>query len=75
MLMRISVEIDENILKDVIEFTGESAKGPALTKAVEEFVKRRKAAVFGRMIREGYFDYPEPAPEQEAILNPDPPGV
>ncbi len=33
-------------------------KSPAISKAVEEFVKRKKAREFGRMLREGAFDYP-----------------
>jgi hypothetical protein len=68
--MRISIEIDAGILSEVQELTGENAKGPALTKAVEEFVKRRKAATFGKMIREGYFDYPDVSATDERILNP-----
>ena len=57
--MRISVEIDEPTLREVMKLTGESGKSPALSKAIEEFVRRRKAAQFGRLIREGAFDYPD----------------
>jgi len=55
--MRISVEVDEPTLKQVIAYTGEKGKGPALSMAVKEFVRRRKAQEFGRLIREGAFDY------------------
>jgi hypothetical protein len=70
--MRISVEVEDEILKEVMALTGESGKGPALSRAIEEFVKRRKAAEFGRLIRENFFDYPEISPEMDARVNPIP---
>lgn len=69
--MRISVEIDEATLADVVALTGERSKGPALAKAVTEFVRRAKAREFGRLIREGAFDYGEP--ESGDPANPAPP--
>ena len=51
--------------------TGEKNKSPALAKAVTEFVKRRKAREFGRLIREGAFDYPDGESADHA--NPVPP--
>jgi len=71
--MRISVDIEKNLLKEVMALTGESGKSPALAKAVEEFVRRRKAAHFGRLIRESAFDYPEYGKKEENVLNPIPP--
>lgn len=56
--VRITVDIDENVLNDAVRLTGESRKSPAIARAVEEFVKRRKAREFGRMLREGVFSYP-----------------
>ncbi len=70
--MRVSVDIDEDVLEDVMKLTGEQGKSPALAKAVTEFVRRRKAAHFGRMIREGAFDYPDTGAD-EPIVNPIPP--
>ncbi|MCP5518483.1 MAG: type II toxin-antitoxin system VapB family antitoxin [Verrucomicrobiales bacterium] len=64
--MRITVEIDDEIVDDLVKITGESKKSPAVAKAVEEFVKRRKAREFGRMLREGFFDYPLTNEEIEA---------
>jgi len=58
--MRISVDVDEGTLRDVIELTGEKRKSPALAKAITEYVHRAKAREFGRLIREGAFDYPDP---------------
>ena len=43
----------------------------AVARAVTEFVRRKKAREFGRMIREGVFDYPDPAGHDSA--NPIPP--
>ena len=69
--MRISVEIDEALLDEVMELTGEKNKSPALAKAVEQFVLRAKAREFGRLIREGAFDYPETQVAEDP--NPIPP--
>jgi Arc/MetJ family transcription regulator len=55
--MRITVDIDEGTMDELMIITGEKMKSPAVSKAVEEFVKRKKAKEFGRMLREGTFDY------------------
>ena len=70
--MRISVEIDDALMTEVIALTGEKNKSPAVAKAVRQFVLRANAREFGRLIREGAYDYPEPmVAEDEA--NPVPP--
>ena len=69
--MRISVEIDEELVQAAMELTGEKHRSPALAKAVEGFVHRKQAREFGRLIREGRFDYP--APEDPDPANPIPP--
>jgi Arc/MetJ family transcription regulator len=56
--MRITVDIDEATLAELARITGESKKSPAVAKAVTEFVNRKKARDFGRLLREGAFDYP-----------------
>ena len=56
--MRITVDIEKDILEDLIRITGDSKKSPAVVKAVADFVRRQKAREFGRMLREGSFDYP-----------------
>jgi len=56
--MRITVDIDEGILSDLVVMMGETKKSPAVAKAVTEFYKRAKAREFGKKLREGYFDYP-----------------
>ena len=57
-LMRITVDIEEAILKDLARITGEKKKSPAVARAVSDFVMRKKAREFGRLLREGAFDYP-----------------
>jgi Arc/MetJ family transcription regulator len=57
--MRITVDIDEATLQDLARITGEHKKSPAVALAVAEFVNRKKAREFGRLLREGAFDYPE----------------
>jgi hypothetical protein len=56
--MRITVDIDEGILNDLVGMMGETKKSPAVAKAVTEFYKRTKAREFGKKLREGFFDYP-----------------
>ena len=64
--MRITVDIDEATLRDLAQITGERKKSPAVAEAVTEFVNRRKAREFGRLLREGAFDYPATNDEIEA---------
>lgn len=56
-IMRITVDIEEGMLKELVDITGEKKMSPAVSKAVTEFVKRKKAREFGRMLREGAIDY------------------
>jgi len=55
--MRISVEIDDGILDELVRITGERKKSPAVAKAVQEFLYRRKAREFGDMLFNGEFHY------------------
>lgn len=56
--MRMSVEIDEKTLAELAEVTGIKKNSPAVAFAVRDFINRKKAKDFGRMLREGKFDYP-----------------
>lgn len=69
--MRITVDIESEVLEDAMALTGEKNKSPAVAKAVTEFVRRQKAREFGRMIRENVFDYPDDASAD--ATNPIPP--
>jgi Arc/MetJ family transcription regulator len=70
--MRITVDIDADSLGAVMKLTGETAKGPAVTKAVHEYIRRRKLSEFGKLIRESAFDYPDER-KNDPITNPIPP--
>jgi Arc/MetJ family transcription regulator len=56
--MRITVDVDSATLNELSKITGEKKKSPAVALAVREFIKREKARKFGRLLREGGFDYP-----------------
>lgn len=71
-IMRISVDISDDILNEVMQMTGEKSKSASLSKAINEFVRRRRAIDFGRVLREGGFDY-EINDEMRALMDPIPP--
>jgi putative antitoxin of VapBC-like toxin-antitoxin system len=56
-VMRITVEISEDDLKELMNLTGERKKSAAVSKGVVEFIKRQRAREFGRLLREGAFDF------------------
>lgn len=57
--MRMTIEIDEDTLKQAMRLTGETKKGPAITKAAKEFIRREMVKEFAGMVMEGKFDdYP-----------------
>lgn len=69
------MEIEDSILSDLMKITGDKNKSRSVARAVTEFVRRKKAREFGRLIREGTFDYPAPAPDPAVHdpANPAPP--
>ena len=56
--MRVSVEIDESTGNELRRLTGERKMSPAISRAVTEFVRRERVREFGRLLREGAFNYP-----------------
>ena len=62
----MTVEIDEKTLDELLKVTGHSKNSPAVAFAVRDFLNRKKAKDFGRMLREGKFDYPAMNEETEA---------
>jgi Arc/MetJ family transcription regulator len=65
--MRITIDIDEQSLAEVMKFTGESKKGPAVVKAATDFLRRKKVSDYARRVMEGEFpDYPLTNDEIEA---------
>jgi len=65
--MRITVDIDEAVLDELVRLMGEKKKSPAVSKAVVEYVKRSKARELGRLLREGAFDHPLTNEETEQL--------
>lgn len=68
--MRITVDIDESVLDDLVALTGETKRSPAVARAVGDYVRRLKLKEFGRLIRQGAFD--DAFPEG---YDPDKPGL
>jgi metal-responsive CopG/Arc/MetJ family transcriptional regulator len=65
--MRITVDIKDDVLDQLSKITGEDKKSPAVAFAVSEYVKREKAKEFGKLLREGAFDYPTTNDEIEKL--------
>lgn len=63
--MRLTVDLDEKTLGDLLKVTGIKKNSPAVAFAVRDFLNRKKARDFGRMLREGEFDYPATNEEVE----------
>lgn len=57
--MRISADIDESTLDDLLKITGDKSKSAAIARAVKDFVNRQKSKEFGRLILADAFDYPD----------------
>jgi hypothetical protein len=56
--MKVTAGLDDRTLDALLAATDERKKGTAVAKAVDEFLKRKKAREFGRLPMEGAFDYP-----------------
>ena len=54
--MRITVDIEDNDLSELLKLTGEKKKSSAVNKVVVDYLKRKKAKQFGLLLREGHFD-------------------
>jgi len=64
--MRMTVELDDKTLDELLKVTGHKKNSPAVAFAVHDFLNRRKARDFGKMLREGAFDYPATNEQIEA---------
>jgi hypothetical protein len=62
----MTVDLDEKTLDELLKVTGHKKNSPAVAFAVRDFLNRKKAKDFGRMLREGKFDYPATNDEAEA---------
>jgi Arc/MetJ family transcription regulator len=61
----MTVDLDEKTLDELLKVTGLTKNSPAVAFAVRDFLNRKKARDFGRMLREGVFDYPATNEEVE----------
>ena len=55
--MRITVEIEEDRIRQVMAATGESKKSPAIAKAVEEYLSMKGRQRFAGLILEKRIPY------------------
>ena len=65
--MRITVDIEDTELNELLKLTGEKKKSSAVNKVVTDYLNRKKAKEFGRLLREGSFDYPMTNDEVEKL--------
>ena len=63
--MRMTVKLDEKTVDELLKVTGHKKNSPAVAFAVRDFLNRKRAREFGRMLREGKFDYPATNDELE----------
>jgi hypothetical protein len=55
--MKATIEISEIVLAEMLKTTGQQRSGQAFAFAVQYSINRKKAKDFGRILREGKFDY------------------
>lgn len=65
--MRITVDIADAELNELLKLTGEKKKSSAVNKVVTDYLNRKKAKEFGRLLREGAFDFPMTNDEVEKL--------
>lgn len=56
-MMRITVDIDDSLLREVMRATGRNKKSPAVAEALERFVRDEKCRRLIGMVKEGRTDY------------------
>ena len=70
--MRVTVEIEEDDLREIQAATGEAKKSPAIHKALTNYLRERRMHAFLEKIRRGQTDYPLTNDELEAQFAVDP---
>lgn len=72
--MRITADIEDTMLADLLKMTGDKTKSAAVARAVKDYVNRQKSKEFGQKIRENAFDYPDTVLDEDGhdIANPVP---
>ena len=70
-VMRITVDIDVNDLKEVMRDTGRKKKSSAISAAVGEYLRLRRIDRLMAKVREGKVDYGCTNDELEAMVEPE----
>ena len=65
--MKIMVAIEDAKMAELLILTGEKKKSTAIIKVVTDYLNRSKAKEFGRLLREGAFDFPMTNDEIEKL--------
>ena len=65
--MRITIDIDDKKLKEVIAATGKDKKSPAVGVALDEFLENRRRQAFLDRVLAGKTDYQASNDEVEAL--------
>ncbi len=69
--MRITIEIDESVLQQIQEATGERKMSPAVQKALDAFLLDQRRRAFLDRVDRGETDYAMTNDELEAMLEHD----
>lgn len=64
--MRITVDIDEQILREVQKLTGSKKKSPAVARALETYLRSERRRRLIEKVMSGQTDYPHTNEELEA---------
>jgi Arc/MetJ family transcription regulator len=67
--MRITVEIDENLLAEIQRLTGERKQSPAVARALAEYLATKRRDEFLRSVLAGETDYSMENAEVELITS------
>lgn len=70
--MRITVDIDENMLSEVLHITGIKKKSPAINKALQSYLRKTKKRNLIEKVMSGKTDYSATNEELEERSSYDP---
>jgi len=65
--MRITLDIEESTMEEILKATRQTKKSPALAQAVREFLENRKRQQFLEKVLSGGTDYAANNEEVEAL--------
>ena len=66
--MKFTVDIEDSVVESLMRVTGINKKGPAVSKAATEFLKREMSREFATRVMAGEFeDYPLTNDELEGV--------